>query len=105
MKFYTVITTEFALQDLKSAQSFYENQAPQLGDYFFDSLLLDIESLHLYASIHPKEFGYYKMFSKRFPYAIYYETYDNTARVIAVLDQRQNPVHAYSQLSQRAHIT
>ncbi len=102
MKFYTVVTTEFALQDLKLAQNFYENQAPQLGDYFFDSLLLDIESLHLYARIHIKEFGYYKMLSKRFPYAIYYETEDDTARVIAVLDQRQNPIHHYSQLHKRS---
>ena len=101
MKFYTVVTTEFALQDLKLAQRFYDNQAPGLGDYFFDSLLLDIESLHLYASIHPKEFGYYKMLSKRFPYAIYYDTYDDTARVIAILDQRQDPVHHYTQLNQR----
>jgi len=101
MKFYTVIATEFALQDLKAAQHFYDKQAPGLGDYFFDSLLLDIESLHLYASIHPKEFGYYKMLSKRFPYAIYYDTYNDTARVIAVLDQRQDPVHNYTQLNQR----
>ena len=101
MKFYTVITTEFALQDLKSAQQFYENQAPTLGDYFFDSLLLDIESLHLYATIHLKEFGYYKMLSKRFPYAIYYEIHEDTAKVIAVLDQRQNPVHNYTQLNNR----
>jgi len=101
MKFYTVITTEFALQDLKSAQQLYENQAPTLGDYFFNSLLLDIESLHLYATIHLKEFGYYKMLSNRFPYAIYYEIHEDTAKVIAVLDQRQNPVHNYTQLNNR----
>jgi len=101
MKFYTVITTEFALEDLKLAQNFYENQAPQLGDYFFDTLLTDIESLHLYASIHIKEFGYYKMLSKRFPYSIYYETYDDIARVIAILDQRQDPISNYTQLNKR----
>jgi len=101
MKFYTVITTEFALKDLKLAQTFYENQAPQLGDYFFDTLVTDIESLHLYAGIHVKELGYFKMLSKRFPYSIYYETYDDIARVIAILDQRQNPLHHYKQLSKR----
>jgi plasmid stabilization system protein ParE len=101
MKFYTVITTEFALKDLKLAQNFYENQAPQLGDYFFDALVTDIESLHIYAGIHSREFGYYKMLSKRFPYSIYYETYDDTARVIAILDQRQDPIHNYTQLNKR----
>ena len=101
MKFYTVITTEFALQDLKLAQKFYENQAPQLGDYFFDAFLTDIESLHLYAGIHIKELGYFKMLSKRFPYSIYYETYNDTARVIAILDQRQDPINNYTQLNKR----
>jgi len=101
MKFYTVITTEFALKDLKLAQKFYEAQAPQLGDYFFDALITDIESLHLYAGIHIKEFGYYKMLSKRFPYSIYYETYDDIARVIAILDQRQDPVNNYIHLNTR----
>jgi plasmid stabilization system protein ParE len=101
MKFYTVITTEFALKDLKLAQNFYENQAPQLGDYFFDALVTDIESLHIYAGIHSREFGYYKMLSKRFPYSIYYETYDDIARVIAILDQRQDPIHNYTQLNKR----
>jgi plasmid stabilization system protein ParE len=101
MKFYTVITTEFAFKDLKLAQNFYENQAPQLGDYFFDALVTDIESLHIYAGIHSREFGYYKMLSKRFPYSIYYETYDDIARVIAILDQRQDPIHNYTQLNKR----
>ena len=68
MRFYTVITTEFALSDLKVAQNFYEKQAPGLGGYFFDALIADIESLHLYAGIHAKEFRYFKMLSKRFPY-------------------------------------
>ena len=101
MKLYTVLTTEFALNDLKLAQNFYERQASLLGDYFFDALITDIESLHIYAGIHIQEYGYYKMLSKRFPYAIYYETSDDIAKVIAILDQRQQPMHTYSQLSKR----
>ncbi len=102
MKLHTVITTEFALSDLKAAQSFYEKQASGLGAYFFDVLITDIESLHLYAGIHAKEFGYFKMLSKRFPYSIYYDIVeDTTARVIAVLDQRNNPVSNYTQLVAR----
>ena len=103
MKLFTVLTTEFALEDLKLAQTFYEAQAPQLGDYFFDALLTDIESLHLYAGIHPKKFGYHKMLSKRFPYAIYYslDEDETIVKVIAVLDQRQHPVSHYTHLSYR----
>ena len=102
MNFYTVITTEFALSDLKSAQNFYEKQAPELGGYFFDALVTDIESLCLYAGIHSREFGYYKMLSKRFPYSIYYDIVkDTTVRVIGVLDQRRNPVSNYAQLNTR----
>ena len=101
MQLYSVLTTEFALDDLKLAQIFYENQAPELGGYFFDALVTDIESLHLYAGIHIREYGYYKMLSKRFPYAIYYETFDDIARVIAVLDQRTDPISNYTQLNKR----
>jgi len=101
MKLYTVITTEFALDDLKLGQHFYELQAPQLGDYFFDSLVTDIKSLHIYAGIHLIDYGYYKMLSKRFPYVIYYETFGSVARVISVLDQRKSPMSNYKQLSQR----
>ena len=101
MQLYSVITTEFALDDLKLGQYFYELQAPKLGDYFFDALVTDIESLHIYAGIHVKEYGYYKMLSKRFPYAIYYEILGSVARVMAVLDQRKSPMSNYKQLSQR----
>jgi len=101
MKFYTVLTTEFALNDLEVGRLFYENQASLLGNYFFDALVIDIESLHFYAGIHKQEYGYYKMLSKRFPYAIYYEILDDVVRVIAILDQRSNPMHTYGQLNKR----
>ena len=102
MKLYTVLTTEFALGDLETGRYFYEKQAVGLGDYFFDALITDIESLRLYASIHLEEYGYHKMYSKRFPYTIYYDVMDeNIARVIAVLDQRRNPMTTYTQLAER----
>ena len=101
MKFYRVLTTEFALNDLQTGRIFYDKQASLLGNYFFDALLTDIESLHFYAGIHIQEYGYYKMLSKRFPYAIYYETFDDIARVIAVLDQRRAPMYVYGQIDER----
>lgn len=102
MKTFRVITTEFALNDLQLAKAFYENQSKELGNYFFNTLVTDIESLTFYAGIHLQVGGFYKMFSKRFPYSIYYDVlFEDTARVIAVLDQRRNPIVHYEELANR----
>lgn len=61
-----------AQDDLYEGRLFYEKQGEGVGEYFFDSLFSDIDSLALYGGIHPKVFGYHRMLSKRFPYAIYY---------------------------------
>jgi hypothetical protein len=45
----------------------------------------------MYAGIHGKKYGYYRMSSKRFPYSIYYEVDGNIAYVVAVLPMRRNP--------------
>jgi len=85
-----ILTT--AIEDLHRGRLFYEKQGEQVGEYFFDSLFSDIDSLILYAGIHPVIFGYYRMLSKRFPYAIYY-TIENDSRIIVwrILDLRQEP--------------
>ena len=62
-----------ARDDLSDGFEFYERQQAGLGDYFQESLFSDIESLQLYAGIHPKWFGYHRLLSKRFPYAVYYD--------------------------------
>lgn len=43
--------------DLQTGKRFYEASQLGIGDYFIDSLIADIESLHLYAGIHGKQFG------------------------------------------------
>ncbi len=71
---------------------FYEKQGEGLGGYFFDSLFSDIDSLLLYAGIHPMVFGYHRMLAKRFPYAIYYRFEKETLVVVRrVLDLRRDP--------------
>jgi len=77
--------------DLEDGRWFYESQGKSVGEYFWDSLISDIESLVIYAGIHSKVYGYYRMSSKRFPYSIYYELNNDTAYVIAVLPERRNP--------------
>src|SRR5271170_1509789 len=80
-----------ARDDLSDGFEFYERQQAGLGDYFLESLFSDIESLLLYAGIHPKRFGYHRLLSKRFPYAVYYDQERKTVRVWAVLDCRADP--------------
>lgn len=81
-----------ALEDLQEGWRFYEFQQEGLGDYFQDSLFSDIDSLLLYAGTHRMVFGFHRLLSKRFPYAIYYQM-DGSDTVIIwrVLDLRQNP--------------
>jgi hypothetical protein len=56
-------------------------------------LFSDIDSLVLYAGIHRKQFGYHRLLSKRFPFAIYYQMEAaSVAIVFRVLDCRQNPL-------------
>jgi plasmid stabilization system protein ParE len=81
-----------ALKDLYEGRLFYEKQGEGLGDYFFDALFSDIDSLTLHGGIHRKVFGYHRMLSKRFPYAIYYRLEDAKVVVVyRVLDLRRDP--------------
>ncbi len=91
-----------AESDLEDGRVFYETQEQGVGEYFWDSLLSDIESLVIYAGVHSKTYGYYRMPSKRFPYSIYYDLKDNTAYVIAVLPQRRNPNWIRSKVSNKS---
>jgi hypothetical protein len=59
-----------AVADLEDGKSFYNQIYNGAGDYFWDSLVSDIKSLILYAGIHKKYSGYYRMLAKRFPYSI-----------------------------------
>ena len=89
---------EEAEQDLIEGFRFYEAQDAGLGDYFLDSLFSDIDSLHLYAGIHPRRFGFHRLLSKRFPFAIYYRIAGKTVRICAVLDCRRNPARIEERL-------
>ena len=86
-----------AFNDLVRGRNFYKQQGEGLDGYFSDSLFSDIDSLILYAGIYRQVFGFHRLLSKRFPYAIYYrmET-ENEEVVYRVLDCRQNPdkIHA-----------
>ncbi len=81
-----------AIEDLYKGRLFYEKQGEGLGEYFYDSLFSDIDSLVLYGGIHMKVFGYHRMLSKKFPYAIYYKLERESGVVVyRVLDLRRDP--------------
>ncbi len=94
----SIAISDGARQDLIAGFHFYEKQEPGLGSYFLDGLFSDIDSLQLYAGIHPVVFSQYRCLSKRFPFAIYYTVTGNTVRVNAVLDCRRNPTRISDRL-------
>src|SRR5713226_9347729 len=77
--------------DLAEGSAFYESQEEGLGRYFRESLISDIDSLELYAGIHQRVFGFHRLLSRHFPYAIYYLIDSETVFVRAVLDCRRDP--------------
>ena len=59
-----------AIKDLHEGRLFYERQGEELGEYFFDTLFSDIDSLTLLPEKHSKVFGYHRLLSKRFPFRL-----------------------------------
>lgn len=98
----TLVVLEDAAVDLEVGRRFYESRAQGVGDYFIASMLADLESLVLYAGIHQRHFGFHRMLSKRFPFAIYYEIEGDTACVYAILDMRRDPAWLREELGRRA---
>jgi len=101
MKVKDVLILKEAADDLNEGRAFYDIQEPGVGDYFWDCMISDIESLIIYASIHEKQLGFYKMLAKRFPYALYYDIIEDVAYVVAVLPMRRDPAWFSRQLKRR----
>jgi plasmid stabilization system protein ParE len=90
-----------AAADLLSGYAFYERQFTGVGSYFLETLFSDIESLRLYGGLHRKVFGYHRLLSRRFPYAIYYKVDGDQVSIWRVLDCRRNPSWILTQLKMR----
>ena len=89
---------DLAEADLVSGFNFYERPPNGIGNYFMETLYSDIESLHLYAGIHPKIFGYFRLLSHRFPFAVYYKLEDGEIHIWRILDCRRDPSWIEKQL-------
>ena len=101
MKIRDVLTLAEAAGDMHEGRAFYDTQGHGVGDYFWDCMVSDIESLIIYAGIHEKQVGLHKMLAKRFPYAIYYDIIEDVAYVVAVLPIRRDPAWILKQLKTR----
>ncbi|SPE51046.1 conserved hypothetical protein [Verrucomicrobia bacterium] len=78
--------------DLIDGFHFYEDQETGLGSYFLTNLYADIESLRIYAGVHRKAYKhFYRVLSRRFPFAVFYTFENDTAFIHAVLDCRKDP--------------
>lgn len=90
---------ESAIKDLRLGEIFYNQQEAGVGDYFHQCLFSDIESLSVKAGIHRRMFGFHRLLSRRFPYAIYYRIEDlDFVTIYRVLDCRRNPMKIRKEL-------
>jgi len=101
LKEYEVKILSFAYEDIKDAKIFYQKQEKRLADYFQNTILSDIQSLSFQAGIHYKTFGFYRKIASKFPYAIYYDIFEDEVFVFAVLDLRANPEKSIKKLKDR----
>jgi hypothetical protein len=53
-----------AVEEMEAGKAFYDLRQQGVGDYFWDSLLADIESLLIHAGVHAQVYGYHRMLSK-----------------------------------------
>ena len=86
-----IVILPSATDDLAEGYSFYERQEAGLGIYFLESLFSDIDSLRLYVGVHRKVFGFHRLLSRRFPFAVYYSADPENVYIRAVLDCRRDP--------------
>jgi hypothetical protein len=71
-----------AIEDLATAREFYDRQQACVGDYFFDSLFAEIDSLTLYAGVHAQKYGFHRLLAR---------IIGDEAVIFRILDCRRRP--------------
>ena len=77
--------------DIADGVAFYDRQSDGAGDYFYQRIFDDIESLSETAGIHETHFRYYRKIATRHPFLSYYRITKSGVEVVAVLDGRSRP--------------
>lgn len=73
-----VLVSGDAERDILDGIAFYGAYGPDVGNYFYLSILADLQALSVFGGVHSKRSGYHCMPAKRFPFAIYYAVSDST---------------------------
>ena|SRR6185369_10649061 len=89
-----------ALLDLADGRRFYERQGAGLGDYFFETVFAEIDTLAVHGGVHRQMRGYHRLLTRKFPYAVYYKILVGEVVVFRVLDCRQDPRRTERSLAQ-----
>ncbi|MFN8287449.1 MAG: type II toxin-antitoxin system RelE/ParE family toxin [Chitinophagales bacterium] len=96
---YKVSITEEALQEIRQAKEYYENQQPGLGDNFVEAITVHINSLKTGTVDHKPVIDHIRrVLVVRFPYVIYYTRSENlkSVTILAVLhDRMKNPLSRF----------
>jgi plasmid stabilization system protein ParE len=87
--------------DISEGVAFYDRQSYGAGDYFYQRIFEDIDSLSETAGIHERHFGYYRKIASRHPFLIYYRMLGKGIEVVAVLDGRSRPTDIHALLKRR----
>ena len=87
--------------DIAEGVAFYDRQGYGAGDYFYQRIFEDIESLCGTAGIHERHFGYHRKIASRHPFLIYYRLKGTGVEVVAVLDGRSRPADIETLLQRR----
>lgn len=91
---------EIAMQHIIDGAWFYDEQEFGVGQYFINCIFSDIDRLSVIGGVHEiQPEGFYRMISRRFPYAIYYLIESEDVVVYAVLDCRRDPKWISRQLN------
>lgn len=101
MKFRDILISKDAELDLEEGENFFESVESGLGRYFFDCMLVEIESLKFFGGIHYKEYKLYRMNSKKFSHFIYYDIKDDLIYIMAILSMRQDPISLKEKIKKR----
>ena len=87
--------------DIANGVAFYDRQGHGAGDYFYQRIFEDIDSLSETAGNHERHFGYHRKIASRHPFLIYYRMIKTGVEVVAVLDGRSRPADIGALLQRR----
>lgn len=89
---YSLIVKPKAQQDIKKAIEWYKEQSENLPKKLLNKIDESLEKIEKTPEHYQKRYNEIRIvFTKKFPYGIYYTLEENTIFVHAVLHTKQNP--------------